>query len=140
MLQFREDCSGVTVAKWYDGHMEKPIKNVGIERIIKAFGYSMAGLRACFASEAAFRQEVALAAIMTVIALWVDVSAAERALLIATVFLVLIVELLNSAIEALVDRVGTEHHELSGKAKDIGSAAVFVALALAGVVWAIILL
>lgn len=100
----------------------------------------MAGLRACFASEAAFRQELALAVIMTVIALWVEVSAAERAMLIVVVFLVLIVELLNSAIEALVDRVGTEHHELSGKAKDIGSAAVFVVLLLVGIVWAIILL
>ena len=128
------------MAKWYNGRMEKPIKNTGITRIIKAFGYSMAGLRACFASEAAFRQELALAVIMTVIALWVEVSAAERAMLIVVVFLVLIVELLNSAIEALVDRVGTEHHELSGKAKDIGSAAVFVVLLLVGIVWAIILL
>jgi diacylglycerol kinase (ATP) len=116
-----------------------PQKNIGIIRIIKAFGYSLAGLRACFASEAAFRQELALAIIMLPIAFWIEVSRAERALLIASVFLVLIVELLNSAIEALVDRVGTEHHELSGKAKDIGSAAVFVALVLVGLVWAVIL-
>jgi diacylglycerol kinase (ATP) len=117
-----------------------PVKNTGIIRIIKAFGYSMAGLRAAFVSEAAFRQELALAVVMIPLALWVEVSPAERALLLVSVFLVLIVELLNSAIEAIVDRVGTEHHELSGKAKDIGSAAVFVALVLVAVVWAVILL
>lgn len=115
-------------------------KNTGITRIIKAFGYSLAGLRACFASEAAFRQELALCAIMLPVALWVEVSRAERALLVASLLLVLIVELLNSAIETLVDRVGPEHHDLSGKAKDIGSAAVLVALVLAVTVWGVILL
>lgn len=115
-------------------------KNTGIIRIIKAFGYSVQGVRAVFATEAAFRQELALCAALLPVALWLEVSAVERALLIASLLLVLIVELLNSAIEALVDRVGTDHHELSGKAKDAGSAAVLVALLLAAVIWGIILL
>ena len=81
MLRFYEDYSGVTVGLRYNLGMESAPKNTGITRIIKAFGYSMAGLRACFASEAAFRQELVLCAAMLPLALWVEVSAAERALL-----------------------------------------------------------
>lgn len=115
-------------------------KNKGLVRLIKALGYSWQGLRAVFSSEAAFRQELALCAALLPVALWVEVSATERALLMASLLLVLIVELLNSAIEALVDRIGSEYHALSGKAKDAGSAAVLLSLVLAAAVWGCILL
>lgn len=99
----------------------------------------MKGLKAAWVHEAAFRQELMLAIVMLPIALWVDVSTVERLLLILTLFMVLIVELLNSAIEAVVDRVGSEIHPLSGQAKDIASAAVFLALTLCGITWLAIL-
>lgn len=99
----------------------------------------MKGLKAAWVHEAAFRQELMLAIVMLPIALWVDVSTVERLLLILTLFIVLIVELLNSAVEAVVDRVGSEIHPLSGQAKDIASAAVFLALALCGITWFTIL-
>ena len=108
----------------------------GFTRVIKAAGYSLKGLKAAWVNEAAFRQE-AVAAI--IIAFYLDVSQIERILLIGSVVLVAIVELINSAIEAVVDRVGTEYHELSGRAKDIGSAAVFVTIGLALFIWATIL-
>ncbi len=111
----------------------------GIKRIINAAGYSMRGLAAAFKHESAFRQELALAIILSPVAIYVGQSNVERSILIASLFLVLIVELLNSAIEAIVDRVGHEHHELSGQAKDIGSAAVFVSLANVVVIWGIII-
>lgn len=112
----------------------------GIERIIKATGYSMQGLLSAFKFEAAFRQELGLFIVMAPLGLYLGQTAVERVLLIAPLFLVLIVELLNSAIEAVVDRFGGEHHELSGRAKDIGSAAVFVSLALVFSSWLLILL
>lgn len=112
----------------------------GISRIFKAAGYSWAGFRAAYRGEAAFRQLVWLAVVLIPLALWLDVSAAERALLVGVVLLSLIVELLNSAIEATVDRISLELHPLSGQAKDMGSAAQFVALSLIGLVWSIILL
>lgn len=99
----------------------------------------MKGLKAAWVHEAAFRQELMLAIVMLPIALWVDVSTVERLLLILTLFIVLIVELLNSAVEAVVDRVGSEIHPLSGQAKDIASAAVFLTLALCGITWLAIL-
>jgi diacylglycerol kinase (ATP) len=111
----------------------------GLTRIINAFGYSMKGLRASFVHEAAFRQELLLCVVMSPLALWLGSSGIERALLIGSLFLVLVVELLNSAIEAIVDRVGSEMHELSGRAKDIGSAAVLLSLANVFVVWALVL-
>lgn len=114
--------------------------NTGVKRIVKAAGYSMQGLRAAFQHEAAFRQELLLAAIFIPLALFVGDTAAERSILIGASVLVLVVELVNSAIEALVDRVGTEHHELSGRAKDLGSAAVLLTLALLAYVWIDILL
>jgi len=105
-------------------------KNKGIRRIMLAGVYAVAGVRAALRHEAAFRQETLLASVFVPLAFFLDVSALERALLVAVTALVLIVELLNSAIEAVVDRVGPELHELSGRAKDMGSAAVLVTLAL----------
>lgn len=112
-----------------------PKKNSGIIRIYKAFFFSMQGLRAAFQSEAAIRQEVALAVVMIPLSFWLSGSTVERILLICSVLLVILVELINSALEAIVDRIGTERHELSGKAKDIGSAAVFVAMMITVVIW-----
>ncbi|AGQ89902.1 diacylglycerol kinase [Vibrio parahaemolyticus] len=113
--------------------------NTGVKRIIKATGYSIQGLKAAFKHEAAVRQELALLSIAVILACVVDVGMIERILLIGVVVLVLIVELINSAIEAVVDRIGVERHELSGRAKDIGSAAVMVALAFAAFTWLYIL-
>ncbi|HHF2918005.1 MULTISPECIES: diacylglycerol kinase [Vibrio] len=113
--------------------------NTGLKRIVKATGYSIQGLKAAFKHEAAIRQELALLSIAVILAWLVDVGMIERILMIGVVVLVLIVELVNSAIEAVVDRIGIERHELSGRAKDIGSAAVMVALAFAGFTWLYIL-
>ncbi|EHV5554882.1 diacylglycerol kinase [Vibrio parahaemolyticus] len=113
--------------------------NTGVKRIIKATGYSIQGLKAAFKHEAAVRQELALLSIAVILACVVDVGMIERILLIGVVVLVLIVELINSAIEAVVDRIGVERHELSGRAKDIGSAAVMVALVFAAFSWLYIL-
>ena len=110
----------------------------GVKRIINAAGHSFAGLRAALRHEAAFRQECAMAILLSPAAFWLGNNAMEYILLIGSVLLVLIVELLNSAIEAAVDRIGPEHHELSGRAKDIASAAVFVALVLMCLVWGLI--
>ena len=114
-------------------------KNTGIRRLIKAFGYSMAGFRACFRHEAAFRQEMAASLLLVPAALWLGNTGVERALLLGSWMLVPIMELLNSAIEAIVDRIGPEQHELSGRAKDIGSAAVLLAIVLTTAVWALVL-
>jgi diacylglycerol kinase (ATP) len=110
----------------------------GLRRIINATRFSVKGLRAAWRNEAAFRQECILAVIMTPAALWLGRTATEKSLLIGTVWLVLIVELLNSAIESVVDRIGTDHHELSGQAKDLGSASVLVSLLLTLLVWSLI--
>lgn len=111
----------------------------GLTRIIKAAGYSRQGFIAAWQNEAAFRQETLAAVLAIILAVWLDVGAIARILLVGSVILVMIVELLNSAIEALVDRVGTEHHVLSGRAKDIGSAAVTLAIILALFVWGSVL-
>ena len=111
----------------------------GLTRIINAYGYSMKGLRAAFINESAFRQEVLLALLLTPLAIWLGENAIEYILLIGSVLLVLVVELLNSAIEAVVDRIGSEQHELSGRAKDIGSAAVFLSLCIVALVWGLII-
>lgn len=113
--------------------------NAGIKRIVKATGYSIQGLKAAFKHEAAIRQELGLLVFAIVLVSLFDVTMVERILMLGVVVLVLIVELLNSAVEAVVDRVGVEYHELSGRAKDIGSAAVLVALGFAGFTWAYIL-
>lgn len=109
--------------------------NTGIKRVFKATGYSIQGLKAAFKHEAAIRQELGLLLIAIMFLCWLDVTVLERVIMLSSVVLVLIVELINSAIEAVVDRIGVEHHELSGRAKDIGSSAVFVALVLAGFIW-----
>ncbi|KPK36486.1 MAG: diacylglycerol kinase [Gammaproteobacteria bacterium SG8_47] len=111
----------------------------GLRRIMDAFGYSMKGFRAALVHESAFRQELALCLVMVPAAFWLGGSPLEQALLLATLFVVLIVELLNSAVEAVVDRVGDEHDELAGRAKDMGSAAVFLSLTLVGVTWGLLL-
>ena len=113
--------------------------NTGITRIIKAAGYSMQGLKAAFIHEAAFRQELALAVVLIPLAIWLAQDVMQLALLISSVILLLIVEILNSAIEAVVDRFGGELHELSGRAKDMGSAAVFLVMIYMGVIWLLIL-
>ena len=97
--------------------------------------YAFNGVRAALRHEAAFRQEALLAAVFIPIALWLEVAPVERVLLIGATVLVLLMELLNSAVEATVDRIGPEHHELSGRAKDMGSAAVLVSLLLWSYVW-----
>ena len=110
-----------------------------LARIVRATRYSLAGLRATIANQAAFRQELALFIVLAPLGLWLGRNGVERTLLLGSLLLVLIVELLNSAIETLVNRVGSEHHELSGVAKDVASAAVFVALIQVPIVWALIL-
>lgn len=110
----------------------------GVGHIVDATRFSVAGLRAAWRNESAFRQECALVAVLTPAAFWLGETAVERALLIGSAWLMLIVELLNSAIETAVDRIGTDHHPLAARAKDLGSAAVFMSLALTGVVWALV--
>jgi diacylglycerol kinase (ATP) len=110
----------------------------GLTRIIHAFGYSMKGITAALRHESAFRQEALLFVIMVPAAFWLGRTIIEYAILIGCLFVVLIAELLNSAIEAIVDKVSHEHNELAGRAKDMGSAAVFFALANVIVIWALI--
>ncbi|MFY9510867.1 MAG: diacylglycerol kinase [Rubrivivax sp.] len=108
----------------------------GLNRVLHAAGYSLEGLRAAYRNESAFRQEFWLATVLLPLAFWLGSSWVEVALLAGSVLLVLIVELLNSAVEATVDRVSFELHDLSKRAKDFGSAAVMLALLLAGGIWA----
>lgn len=108
-------------------------------RIWNAFGYSLEGLCAAYKHEAAIRQEALLALLLIPLALWLPGSHIGKALMIGSVLLVIIIELLNSAIEAIVDRVSLEHHELAKRAKDIGSAAVMVSLINVLVVWGLVL-
>lgn len=112
----------------------------GLTRIINAAGYSWSGFKAAFNHEAAFRQELALCVVLAPLGYWLGQTGVQRAMLIGSLLLVLIVELLNSAVEAVVDRVGSDHHELAGRAKDIGSAAVFVSLLSVAVIWTLVLL
>ncbi|KAA0946620.1 MULTISPECIES: diacylglycerol kinase [unclassified Pseudomonas] len=112
----------------------------GLKRILNASGYSFDGLRAAFTGEAAFRQLVLLNVILIPLSFFLNVSRVERALLIAVCLLALIVELLNSAVEAAIDRISLDRHPLSKNAKDMGSAAQFVALTMITAVWAVILI
>ena len=112
----------------------------GLQRVLNAAGYSWAGLTAAFMHEDAFRQEVFLAALLIPLALFLGDTGIERALMVGAVLGVLIVELLNSAVEAAVDRISLEHHLLIKRAKDMGSAAVMIALVNVAVVWALVLL
>jgi diacylglycerol kinase (ATP) len=118
------------------GPMSNPYKGrTGLDRIVRATGYSVAGLRAAYGGESAFRQEFWAAAVLLPAAFWVGRGWVEVSMLVGVVLLVLIVELLNSGIEAAIDRVSFETHELSKRAKDLASAAVFVSLVLCGGVW-----
>ena len=114
-------------------------KNKGWQRILKATGFSLKGLRAAWVNEAAFRQECIACLVLLPAALYLDVTMVEKLLLVSCCLLVLVVELLNSALEAVVDRVGLEYHELAGRAKDIASAAVFVSIVWAIIVWGVVI-
>jgi diacylglycerol kinase (ATP) len=116
----------------------KPGKT-GLTRIINAARYSALGLRFAFKNEAAFRQELALAVILIPLALWLGGNAVQIALMIGSCLIVLVVELLNSSIEAVVDRIGDEYHKLAGSAKDLGSAAVLISLVNVMVVWGLVI-
>jgi diacylglycerol kinase (ATP) len=109
--------------------------NTGIRRLLRATRYSAQGFAQAWQHEAAFRQELVLAIVLTPAAIWLGETVVAQALLIGVLLLVLVVELFNSAIEAAIDRHGDEHHELSGRAKDMGSAAVFVSLVIVLLVW-----
>lgn len=117
----------------------KPENKISIQRVIRATGYSLKGLKSAYTHEAAFRQEVFLAIFLFPLGLILGDGAVEKILLAGTVLLVMIVELLNSAVESVVDRIGSEYHELSGRAKDIGSAAVFMTMMLFVLTWLLIL-
>ena len=120
--------------------MKSPYKGkTGLRRLINAFGYSIAGTLAAFKHEDAFRQEVILTAILTPVAIYYSETAIDQALMISSLLLIIIVELLNSSIEATVDRISVKHHKLAKRAKDIGSAAVFFSLINATVIWFLIL-
>ena len=107
----------------------------GITRIINAAGYSWLGFKAAYKHEAAFRQELWLCILLIPVALYFGETLLDKAILISSLLFVLVVELLNSAIEAVVDRFGDELHELSGRAKDMGSTAVFIAITTAVIIW-----
>lgn len=117
--------------------LKQPMRS--LMRLIYATRWSMKGFRSTLKTEEAFRQEVLLLIILTPLGIWLGENGIERTLLIGSILIVLIVELLNSAIESAIDRISDEHHKLSGKAKDQGSAAVFVALVLAVVTWLLVL-
>ena len=120
---------------------ESPFKGkTGLQRLINATRYSLEGFGAAARHEDAFRQELMLAAVMVPLGLWLGADGVERALLAGSVLIVLVVELLNSAIEATVDRVSLEDHRLAKRAKDIGSAAVMMSLVTVGAVWLLVLL
>jgi diacylglycerol kinase (ATP) len=114
-------------------------KPTGITRLIRSFGYSFQGFRFAWREEAAFRQEIALSVLVVPAGIYLGRSGVERALLVAPMLLILVVEFLNSAVEAVVDRSGTERHPLAGMAKDMGSAAVLLSFVLLGTVWLLIL-
>lgn len=120
---------------------ESPFKGAtGLRRVLSAARNSMAGLAEAIRCEDAFRQELALTAVLAPLAFWVGGDAVERSLLLGSLLLVLVVELLNSAVEATVDRISFENHRLAKRAKDIGSAAVLVALVNALCIWALIVI
>ena len=119
---------------------ESPFKGkTGLRRLFNAFGYSMAGLKAAYVNEDAFRQEVRMAVLLIPLGIYLGNTGIERAVMVASVILVIIVELLNSSIEATVDRISLENHSLAKRAKDIGSAAVLISLVNMAIVWALVL-
>ena len=120
--------------------MKSPYKGkTGLRRLMNAFGYSIAGTLAAFKHEDAFRQEVVLAVVLTPIALYFGETAIDQALMISSLLFIIVVELLNSSIEATVDRISVKHHKLAKRAKDIGSAAVFFSLINAAIIWFLLL-
>jgi diacylglycerol kinase (ATP) len=120
--------------------MKSPYKGkTGIKRLANAFTYSVAGTLAAFKHEDAFRQEVILSIVLIPLAIYLGQTAIEQALMIASILLIIIVELLNSSVEATVDRISVKRHKLSKRAKDIGSAAVFFSLVNAAIIWFLIL-
>lgn len=119
------------------GKLFRSMGDVG--RIIRATGYSIAGLRVAISKESAFRQELILFVILAPLGFWLGANGIERVLLIGSLMIVLIVELLNSAVEAAIDRIGKKRHKLSGRAKDMGSAAVYLALLLVIMTWTLVL-
>jgi diacylglycerol kinase (ATP) len=120
--------------------MKSPYKGkTGLRRLMNAFSYSIAGTLAAFKHEDAFRQEVVLAVVLTPVALYFGETAIDQALMISSLLFIIVVELLNSSIEATVDRISVKHHKLAKRAKDIGSAAVFFSLINATVIWFLLL-
>jgi diacylglycerol kinase (ATP) len=120
--------------------MKSPYKGkTGLRRLMNAFSYSIAGTLAAFKHEDAFRQEVFLAVVLTPVALYFGETAIDQALMISSLLFIIVVELLNSSIEATVDRISVKHHKLAKRAKDIGSAAVFFSLINAAVIWFLLL-
>lgn len=122
-----------------DSHAAQMKSKSGLARVFKAFGYSMKGLATAWRDEFAFRQELIVAGPALVVAAVLPVTLTQKALLVGSIFLVLVAELINSAVEAVVDLVTRDHHPMAGKAKDIGSACVLMAIVNAGVVWALVL-
>ncbi len=112
----------------------------GFARLVSAAKFSTAGFKSAYASEAAFRQEVWLALVLIPLGIWLGDTTLEKALLVASILFLMIVELLNTAVEAVVDRIGDEYHPLSGKAKDVCSAAVLLAILVVIIIWAGVLL
>ena len=121
-------------------HEEHKINGTGLARIKRAMYCSYLGLAAAYRNEEAFRQELLLCLVLLPVACWLGNTNIERALLVGSLFILLIVELLNTAVEVVVNRIGIERHELSGRAKDLGSAAVFMAIANTVIVWLLVLL
>jgi diacylglycerol kinase (ATP) len=132
------DYAAIILCKFFfaGGNMNK---HTGIKRIVLAAGYSVTGLKATFRNESAFRQELFICALLSPLIIFLEHTSVERLLLTGSLLIVLITEVLNSALEAVVDRIGSEHHELSGRAKDMGSAAVFLSLAFALLCWVTLL-
>jgi len=114
-------------------------KPTGLTRVFRAFGYSFQGFRHAWREEAAFRQEAGLAAVVIPLGLYLGRSGVERTLLVCPMLFILVIEILNSAVEAVVDRSGTERHPLAGMAKDMGSAAVLLSFVILGTVWLLVL-
>lgn len=123
----------------HDEHTPDAPPSIGFGRVVKAFGYSIDGLGGTWRTEGAFRQEVIIAAVLIPISCFLPVTMLEHALLIASVLMVLVVELLNSGMEAAIDRISMEPHPLAKKAKDTGSAAVLVSIVIAMLVWGAVL-